>query len=295
MFRLIDAEKTNYTITRMISLLNVSRSGYYKWSATRAAGPSPAAVRRAALDAKVAAFHKASDDVYGSPRILADLREDGETVSKKTVAASMRRQRLQGISPRKFTPVTTIPQEGRANPEDLVNRVWDTGMLDRVWTSDITYLPTGQGWVYLCAVRDGCSRRVIGWAMADHMRTELVTAALNMAVAFRGQRPPKVVFHADRGTQYTSTEMAEYAAAHGLACSVGRTGVCWDNAQQESYWASLKVEFYDRRCWPTRAEAMTAVGDWIERVYNRRRRHSALDMLSPVRFEQLHRQTAEAA
>ncbi len=140
--------------------------------------------------------------MYGSPRILADLREDGETVSRKTVAASMRRQRLQGISPRKFTPVTTIPDKGRANPEDLVDRVWDTGLLDRVWTSDITYLPTGQGWVYLCAVRDGCSRRVIGWAMADHMRTELVTAALNMAVAFRGQRPPKVVFHADRGTQY---------------------------------------------------------------------------------------------
>ncbi|MCW2527501.1 MAG: Integrase, catalytic region, partial [Pseudonocardiales bacterium] len=147
----------------------------------------------------------------------------------------------------------------------------------------------------LCAVRDGCSRRVIGWAMADHMRTELVTAALAMAVAFRGQRPPSVVFHADRGTQYTSSEMTDYAAAHGLACSVGRTGVCWDNAQQESYWSSLKTEFYDRRGWPTRAEAMTAVGDWIERVYNRRRRHSSLNMLSPVRFEQLHRHPAQAA
>ena len=122
---------------------------------------------------------------------------------------------------------------------------------------------------------------MIGWAMADHMRTELVTAALNMAVTFRGQRPPRVVFHADRGTQYTSNEMAEYAAAHGLACSVGRTGVCWDNAQHESYWASLKVEFYDRRSWATRAEAMTAVGDWIERVSNRRRRHSAVKHAQP--------------
>ena len=295
MFRLIDAEKTNYTITRMTSLLNVSRSGYYKWVTTRTAPPSPAVIRRAGLDAKVAAFFKASDEVYGAPRILADLREDGETVSRKTVAASLQRQGLQGISPRKFTPITTIPDEGRAQPADLVGRKWDTGMMDRVWTSDITYLSTGQGWLYLCAVRDGCSRRVIGWAMADHMRTELVTAALNMAVAFRGQRPPKVVFHADRGTQYTSKEMADYAAAHGLACSVGRTGVCWDNAQQESCWASLKVEFYHRRFWPTRAEAMTGVADWIERVYNRRRRHSALNMLSPVRFEEHHRQTAEAA
>ena len=295
MFRLIDAEKTTYTVTRMVSLLKVSRSGYYKWVAAQSAGPSPAAVRRAGLDAKVAKFHDASDQVYGSPRILADLREDGETVSRKTVAASMRRQRLQGISPRKFTPITTISDRGRQNPPDLIGRKWDTGELDRVWTSDITYLPTGQGWVYLCAVRDGCSRRVIGWAMADHMRTELVTDALNMAVAFRGDRPPKVVFHADRGTQFTSTQMAEYAELHGLACSVGRTGVCWDNAQQESYWASLKVEFYNRHSWPTRAQAMLAVADWIERVYNRRRRHSALNMLSPVRFEQLHRQLAEAA
>ena len=186
MFRLIHAEKTNYAITKMISLLDVSRSGYYKWAAAQGAAPSATVVRRAALDAKVAAFHKASDDVYGAPRILADLREGGETVSRKTVAASMRRQRLHGISPRKFTPVTTIPDKGRANAEDLVDRAWDTGQLDRVWTSDITYLPTGQGWVYLCAVRDGCSRRVIGWAMADHMRTELVTAALKMAVVFRG-------------------------------------------------------------------------------------------------------------
>ena len=295
MFALIDAEKTNYSITRMISLLDVSRSGYYKWIAARAADPSPAAVRRAGLDVKVAKFHRASDEVYGSPRILAVLREDGETVSRKTVAASMRRQRLQGISPRKFTPVTTVVDDDRTNPADLVDRTWDTGVLDRVWTSDITYLATGQGWVYLCAVRDGCSRRVIGWAMADHLRTSLVTDALNTAVAFRDQRPPTVIFHADRGCQFTSTQMAEYAELHGLACSVGRTGVCWDNAQQESYWASLKVEFYYRHRWPTKAGAMAGVADWMERVYNRRRRHSALNMLTPVRFEQLHRQPAQAA
>ncbi len=295
MFALIDAEKTNYTITKMIALLKVSRSGYYKWAAAQAAGPSRAAARRAGLDAKVAQFHAASDAVYGSPRILADLREDGETVSRKTVAASMRRQHLQGISPRRFTPVTTIADRRRPNPADLVDRQWDTGVLDRVWTSDMTYLPTGQGWVYLCAVRDGCSRRVIGWAMADYMRTSLVTDALDMAVAFRDQRPAKVIFHADRGTHFTSTQMAQYADLHGLACSVGRTGVCWDNAQQESYWASLKVEFYNRHPWPTRAAAITGVAAWIERVYNRRRRHSALNMLTPVRFGQLHRQLAEAA
>ena len=131
--------------------------------------------------------------------------------------------------------------------------------------------------------------------MADHLRTSLVTDALNMAVAFRDQRPPTVIFHADRGCQFTSTQMAEYADLHGLACSVGRTALCWDNAQQESYWASLKVEFYYRHRWPTKAGAMAGVADWMERVYNRRRRHSALNMLTPVRFEQLHRQPAQAA
>lgn len=130
MFGLIDAEKANYTITKMTALLAVSRSGYYKWAAAQRAPASPGAVRRAGLDAKVAAFHAASDAVYGSPRILADLRQDGETVSRKTVAASMRRQRLQGISPRRFTPVTTIADNGRAHPADLVNRTWDTGRLD---------------------------------------------------------------------------------------------------------------------------------------------------------------------
>ena len=291
----MDAEKATYKITQMADLLEVSRSGYYKWCAVQAAGPSAAALRRADLDAKVAAFHAASDEVYGSPRILADLRDDGEQVSRKTVAASMRRQGLQGISPRQFTPVTTVADAAHPVPVDLVNRKWDTGQLDRIWTSDITYLPTGEGWLYLCGVRDGCSRRVIGWAMSDHMRANLVEQALDMAVAFRSAGSGEIVFHADRGSQYTSEQIAEYADDNGLKCSVGRTGVCWDNAQQESFWASLKVEFYYRRPWATRAEAMAAVADWIERVYNRRRRHSALGMLTPVQFEQLQRQTAEAA
>ena len=128
--------------------------------------------------------------------------------------------------------------------------------------------------------------------MADHMRTELVTGALDMAVAFRGDRPPKVVFHADRGTQFTSTQMAEYADLHGLACSVGRTGVCWDNAQQESFWSTLKTEYYDRHIFATRAEAIRGVSAWIENTYNRRRRHSALGQISPVTFE--HRLTTAA-
>ena len=167
---MIEAEKATYTVKRMCELLEVSRSGFYKWRQARDRGPTPAQRRRAELDAKVAAFHAASDGVYGAPRILADLRDDGERVSRKTVAASLRRQGLAGICPRRFAPATTVVDLDAPVPKDLVGRRFDTGELDRVWTSDITYLRTGEGWLYLCAVRDGCSRRVIGWAIDDHLR-----------------------------------------------------------------------------------------------------------------------------
>jgi len=292
---LIEAEKANYPITRMCALLEVSRSGFYKWRATQGRGPTPAQQRRRELDAKVAAFHKASDGVYGAPRILADLRDDGVSVSRKTVAASLRRQGLAGISPRTFSPVTTIVDLDAPVPKDLVKRCFDVGALDRVWTSDITYLRTGEGWLYLCAVRDGCSRRVIGWAIDDHMRTDLVEAAVAMAVAMRGELAEQVVLHADRGCQFTSAQLARFARDHNLARSVGRTGVCWDNAQQESFWGTMKVEFYDRYLWPTKAAAKLAVGDWIERVYNRRRRHSAIGMIPPAEYENRITQTTQAA
>jgi putative transposase len=291
----IEAEKAIYTVKRMCELLEVSRSGYYKWRKSRDAGPTPAQRRRAELDAEVAKFHAASDGVYGAPRILADLRDAGQRVSRKTVAASLRRQGLAGISPRGFAPATTVVDLAAAVPKDLVGRRFDVGMLNRVWTSDITYLRTGEGWLYLCAVRDGCSRRVIGWAIDEYLHTDVVQAAVAMAVAMRGELAHQVILHADRGCQYTSAQLARFAREHNLARSVGRTAVCWDNAQAESFWATLKVEFYDRHLWPTKATAKIAVGDWIERVYNRRRRHSALAMMRPVDFEDRLTQTAQAA
>jgi putative transposase len=291
----IEAEKATYPIKRLCDLLEVSRSGYYTWRKSQDRGPTPAQRRRAELDAKVARFHAASDGVYGAPRILADLRADGERVSRKTVAASLRRQGLAGISPRRFAPATTVVDLDAAVPKDLVGRRFDTGVLNRVWSSDITYLRTGEGWLYLCAVRDGCSRRVIGWAIDEYLHTDLVQAALAMAVAMRDELAGEVILHADRGCQYTSAQLARFAREHNLVRSVGRTAVCWDNAQAESFWATLKVEFYDRYLWPTKAAAKVAVGDWIERVYNRRRRHSAIAMMSPVAFEDRLTQTAQAA
>ena len=292
---MIEAEKATHAVSRMCALLEVSRSGFYKWRKSRDDGPSPSQQRRAELDAQVAQFHQACDGVYGAPRLLADLRDAGVRVSRKTVAASLRRQGLAGISPRRFAPATTVVDVDAPVPKDLVKRRFDTGELDRVWTSDITYLRTGQGWLYLCAVRDGCSRRVIGWAIDEHLHTDLVESALSMAVAMRGELAETVILHADRGCQYTSAQLARFADVHNVARSVDRTGVCWDNAAAESFWATLKVEFYDRYLWSTKAAARLAVGDWIERVYNRRRRHSALGMISPVEFEYRFTQTAQAA
>jgi len=214
----IEAEKANHTVRRMCDLLEVSRSGFYKWRKSRDAAPSPSRRRRAELDAKVAAFHEASDGVYGAPRILADLREDGEQVSRKTVAASLRRQGLAGICPRRFAPATTVVDVDAPVPKDLVGRRFDTGELDRVWTSDITYLRTGEGWLYLCAVRDGCSRRVIGWALDDHMRTDLVESALSMAVAMRGELAQTVVFHADYAEVFVKPRMCGFGLPRRRCC-----------------------------------------------------------------------------
>ena len=289
---MIEAEKATMgalPVARMAGLLGVSRSGYYAWARRRSGAVlGPRAVRRGDLLVKIKVAHDASDGVNGAPRITADLRDAGEVVSRKTVAKLMRQHDIRGISPRPWHPVTTVVDASPHAIPDLVGRRVDRGELNAVWTSDITYLATGAGWLYLCAVRDGCSRRVIGYAFADTLHTDLVEQALRRAVLFREASTGSTagtVFHADRGCQYTSTQLAEVAAEVNVRLSVGRTGVCWDNAQQESFWSTLKTEYYQRYSFATHAEAIAGVSDWIERVYNRRRRHSALGQISPVTFE----------
>lgn len=284
------AEKTSFSVTRMARLLEVSRSGYYAWAVRT---PSLAEVRRVHIEQKVAFLHGESDEVYGSPRILADLRAEGEIVSRKTVAKTMQRLGLAGICPKKWK-TTTIIDHADAYPVDVVKRQWDTGALNQVWVGDITYLRTWEGWVYLATVIDAHSRRVIGWAIAEHMRTDLIQDALLMAMTLRGDRPAQVIFHSDRGTQYASAQITAFTAAHGITRSMGLTGICWDNAMAESFFATLKTEFYHRRVWPTRARAAREVGAWIEDRYNRRRRHSSIGNVSPVDFElQYSTQAAE--
>ncbi len=275
------AQKSNFTITRMVRLLEVSRSGYYAWCQRT---PSQRTLRHERLEAKVAWFHGESDEVSGSPKILMDLREDGEVISKKTVAKMMRRLCLKGVCPKRWK-TTTVIDGADAYPVDAVSRHWDTGALNQVWVGDISYLRTWEGWLYLATVIDAHSRRVIGWAIDEHMRADLVEDALKMAITLRGELPAKVIFHTDRGTQYASSQITEFADKNGLTRSMGYTGVCWDNAMAESFFATLKTEFYYRRVWPTKKGARLAVGEWIEDRYNRRRRHASLGQVSPVNFE----------
>ena len=274
------AEKSNHTVSRMARLLEVSRSGFYAWSKRR---PSKRAIRAETIEAKIAWFHGESDEVSGAPRILADLREDGEVISRKTVAKAMRKLGLRGICPRQWR-TTTVREDGDTYPPDIAKRQRDTGVLNAVWVGDITYQRTWEGWLYLATVIDAHSRRVVGWAIADHMRTDLVEDALKMAITLRGELPARVVFHTDRGTQYASEQITTFAAQNSITRSMGYTGICCDNAMAESFFATLTTEFYSRRVWPTRAGAKLAVGAWIEDRYNRRHQHSSLGDLTPAEY-----------
>jgi transposase InsO family protein len=271
----------------MFRNLPVSPSGFYAWC-RRATGqdPSAATQRRADLLVKIVAIHQGSDRTYGSPRITAELREAGTLVTEKTVAAIMAAHGIAGISPRTFKVPTTVVDRSAFMPPDLVNRHFDQGRTDAVWASDITYLTCGEGDVFLCAIRDEHSKRVLGWAAADHMRAELVVDCLDQAVATRGgkENVKGTIFHADRGSQFTSGDVAEKCVEVGLRQSVGRTGVCWDNACSESFWSVFKHEFYYRRTFATMAELYAAIDRWMV-YYNTWRRHSSNGHRSPIAYE----------
>ena len=238
---------------------------------------------RRGLDEAVAWEHKVSGGTYGAPRIRHALTRAGVDVGVRAVAASMRRQGLSGLN----THPRPAKSSGRGPVahEDHCARQWDQGALDRVWITDCTYLRCAQGWVYLCAVRDAHSRRVLGYAMGEQQSTDLVITALDMAATTRGAFPAGVVLHADRGTQFTSEKLAAYMRAVKGRVSMGRAGVCWDNAMAESFWATLKTEYYYRRTFTTRDQVYTGVATWIEDFYNRRRIHTSLGGKSPIEYE----------
>jgi putative transposase len=276
----VKAHRAEYPVSVMCRVLGVSTSGYYAWLDPR---PSDRAIRDGEIGRLILDIHRKSRGTYGVPRIHKELRDDHNIrVGRKRVARLMRENGIVGVSRRRSVRTTRQAQHTQAAP-DLVQRQFSAEARDRLWVADVTYIPTWAGFLYLAVVMDVWSRRIVGWAMAGHMRTALVLEALNMAVQQR--RPVGVIFHSDKGSQYTSIEFGKRCAEAGITLSTGSVGDCYDNAMCESFFASLECELIDRTAFPTHASARSAVFEYIEGWYNRHRRHSALDYLSPAQFE----------
>jgi putative transposase len=275
----VRANQAKYPVRRLCGLLGVSPSGYYAWSRRSSSQRCRA---DAELQARIRAIHERSRGTYGAPRIHAELRACDVLVSRKRVARLMREAGLRGASRRRPIPTTVRDAKSRPAP-DLVKRDFAADGRDRLWVADITYIPTGSGFLYLAVVVDAWSRRVVGWSMATHLRTELVLEALNMALGQR--RPQGVIHHSDQGTQYTSIAFGQRCREAGVRPSMGSVGDCFDNAMCESFFATLECELLERRRFLTPVEARMAVFEFLEGWYNPHRRHSALGYLSPVEFE----------
>lgn len=277
------ANQATHAVSRMSRALGVSESGYHAWR-TRPA--SRRASEDAALTARVRAVHEMSDGTYGAPRIRAELADvDAVHVGTKRIARLMRKARLAGVSRRGFCVTTVRDDKARPAP-DLVDRHFEADGPDKLWVADITYVPTWAGFLFLAVVIDVWSRKVVGWSMATNLKTELVVAALDMAVAQR--QPRSVVHHSDQGTQYTSVAFGQRCKQAGVQPSMGTVGDAYDNAMCESFFASLECELLDRRVFRSHAEGRMAVFRYIEGWYNPRRRHSALGYQSPMNYERMH-------
>jgi len=268
-----------YPIATMCRVLGVSPSGYYAW---RFRPLSKRVMADEELTRKIRAIHARSRGTYGAPRIHADLSAEGLHVGRKRIARLMREAGIEGVSRRKRVTTTRRDREGRPAP-DLVERDFQAQAPDRLWVADITYVPSWAGFLYLAIVLDAFSRRVVGWSMAVHLRTELVLEALNMALWQR--RPAEVIHHSDQGCQYTSIAFGKRCREAGVRPSMGSVGDCYDNALCESFFATLECELIERNVLRTHAEARMAIFEFIEGWYNPHRRHSSLEYESPVGYE----------
>jgi putative transposase len=280
-YRLIEAEKTRFPIQFMCRMLGVSRSGYYGW---RDRPPSARNRADAALTEKIGEIHERSRETYGSPRVHAELRTLGTYCGRKRVERLMRQAGLRGCM-RGQRRGTTRRNERVAPAEDLVKRDFAATQMDKVWVADITYVATGEGFLYLAFILDVYSRRIVGWAMESHLRTELVVDALRMAV-WRRKPAPGLVHHSDQGVQYTALSFSERLKEVGITPSMGRTGTALDNAMAESFISTLKAELVSNLEFPSRQAAKTAIFDYLETFYNTRRLHSSLGYRSPADFEE---------
>ena len=289
---MIDAEKANYPISWMCSILGVPRSSFYDWR-RQAATMTATAVRRAELAGLVKELFDDFRQTYGCRRIARELNKRGVACSVGLVADLMREMSLKAVQPRAYR-VTTVHGVDDEYPTDLLERDFTAEEPGTKLVGDITYLRTGQGWLYLATVIDLATRMVVGWQIADHMRTTLVIDALEMA-RLHGHVQPDAIFHSDRGTQYASADYAKYCTKIGVRRSMGRTGVCWDNAAAETFFATLKNEMYYRHFFPTRARARFAVAEFIEVFYNRKRMHSSIGYRTPAQALNDYQTAAQAA
>ncbi len=263
----------------MCRQLRVSRSGYYAW---RVRKPSARAQRDVYLTACIRAFFEASKQTYGSPRILLDLQEAGEQVGRRRVMRLMRQEGLCAHLPKRFRKTTDSEHDFETAPNS-VDRDFNPAEPDKLWAVDISYVRTWAGWVYLAVVIDLYSRRVVGWSLADHMRTELPLTALKNAIRLRCP-DEGLVHHSDRGSQYCSNEYQEFLAASNIDCSMSRKANCWDNSCVESFFATIKKELIYRHTWPTESAVAAAIEQYIN-FYNARRRHSTIGNCSPIEYE----------
>ena len=288
-YRWVTARKAEgFPITMACTAAGVSRQAFHDWRQRTAAGPTAVELAEAELVAVMREIHADSDATYGEPRMTTELARRGRVVNHKRVRRLMRHHGIVGVyKPAKVR--TTIPAEENPPMADLVGRRFAPAAPDVVWCGDITYVATGEGWLYVASVLDLGSRRLLGYSMAEHMRTELVADALEMAAATRCGHTAGIIFHGDRGSQYLSSDYRQLIAELDMIQSVGRTGVCWDNAVAESFWSSLKREVVHRYRFADRATARRAIFAWINR-YNHHRLHSSLGYVPPIEWEQLYRQ-----
>lgn len=279
-FAFIAVEKASFKVAALCKVLEVSRSGYYAWEQRV---PSARSLEDAKLRVHIAAIHERSRGLYGTPRVHAELRASGFRVSRKRVARLMSELGLESRRKRRFK-ATTDSKHTLPVAENVLDRQFDVDAPNVAWVTDITYVWTSEGWLYLAAILDLFSRRVVGFAMSERIDRQLALDALTAAV---GRRLPNVglVHHSDRGSQYASGDYQDALAEAGVVCSMSRKGNCWDNAVAESFFATLKTELVYLRRFATRAEAREAIFEFIESFYNRERRHSTLGYLSPVEFE----------
>ena len=280
MFEQVLAEKAHYPIRTLCAVLGVSASGYYAWRGRPLCSPRVRTDR--ILGIQLGAAHARSRGTYGSPRLHRALRAAGHRVGRNRVIRLMRAAHLVGRPRRRFRLTTTADPQAAPAPNRL-NRGFDVRAPNRVWAADITALPTHEGWLYLAVLLDLCSRRIVGWATRPTLETDLVCAALHLAVG-RRRLTTSVLHHSDRGCQYTSDRYQQLLRTHGFHCSMSRPANCYDNAPVESFFHSLKNEIGES-AWPTRRAAAQTLADYIDAFYNRERLHSALDYRSPAQFE----------